>query len=329
MSKLDDPISDLFLHEAFDCARRAGLDPAPLARRVAPSGAMTLKQYGQFWFALARQMEDEMLGMTAYPMRPGSFALLCHAIRGAPTLGKALERALWALTVMVGSPRGTVTLRNGRACITFGEDGPPASAFAYRTLLIVLLGPICWLARRRLPLKQVTFRCVAPPDAIAYSRLFGTQVQFGADCTKVEIDAAPLALPIHRNEAALKRYLKQAPGNLLIGYRGTDDTAGQVRALLSSQSPRDWPDFESLARRFRISPSTLRRQFKEQGASYRQLKSELRAARARHLLAQTETPVAEVADLLGYAEPSAFFRAFQGWAGTSPAQYRTMMRIRR
>jgi AraC-like DNA-binding protein len=326
MSKLDAPISAVFIEEAFACARRAGLDAAPIARRIAPAGQMTLAQYGEFWFAFAQEMQDEMLGMTTHPMRPGSFALMCHAIRGAPTLGKALERALWALTMMVESPRGTVAVRNGQACIALADDGPPASAFAYRTLLIVLLGPIFWLARRRLPLMRVTFRCAAPEGAEAYSRLFGTQVQFDAPATQVVIDAAHLALPVNRSEAALKRYLKQAPGNLLVGYRGTDDTVGQVRTLLTRQPARDWPDFDSLARHFHMSPSTLRRQFKDQGASYRELKSELRETRAKQLLAETDTPVAEVADLLGYAEPSAFFRAFQGWAGTSPAQFRASTR---
>lgn len=326
MSNLDSPISPVFIDEAFTCARRAGLDAAPLARRFAPDGQMTLARYGEFWFALAQEMQDEMLGMTTHPMRPGSFALICHAIRGTPTLGKALERALLALTMMVGSPRGALSLQSGQACISFTDDGPPASAFAYRTLLIVLLGPICWLGRRRLPLMQVTFRCAAPGGAEAYSQLFGTQVQFDAPTTQVVIDAAHLALPVNRSEAALKRYLKQAPGNLLVGYRGTDDTVGQVRALLTREPPRDWPDFDSLARHFRMSPSTLRRQFRDQGESYRGLKSELRAARAKQLLAETDTPVAEVADLLGYAEPSAFFRAFQGWAGNSPAQFRASTR---
>ena len=319
MSDLTAPVSPVFIDEAFDCARRAGLDATPIARRIAPDGPMTLAEYGQFWFALAQDMQDEMLGMTAHPMRPGSFALMCHAIRGAPTLAKALD-------VMIGAPRGRVTVRNAQACIAFVDDGPPASAFAYRTLLIVLLGPICWLARRRLPLVQVAFRCAAPEGAEAYSRLFGTEVQFDAPETQVVIDAAHLTLPVNRNEAALKRYLKQAPGNLLVGYRGMDDVTGQVRALLSRASPRDWPDFDSLARHFHMSPSTLRRQLKDQGESFRKLTSEVRAARARHLLARTDTPVADVADLLGYAEPSAFFRAFQGWAGTSPARYRAKNR---
>ncbi|WP_425329306.1 helix-turn-helix domain-containing protein [Thalassovita gelatinovora] len=39
-------------------------------------------------------------------------------------------------------------------------------------------------------------------------------------------------------------------------------------------------------------------------------------------MTQSDMSVAQVADLLGYAEPSAFFRAFHAWTGTSPALYR-------
>ncbi len=324
MSDLSAPVSAVFIDEALDCARRAGLDGPGTAYAITrgATDAMTLQQYGRFWFALARDMGDEMLGMAGHPMRPGSFALLCHAIHGANTLGKALRRALWALDIMLGAPKGSVTVRGGQAHITFKDSAAPLSAFAYRTLLIVLLGPICWLARRRIPLLQVAFRCSAPSGAIAYSRFFGTPVQFGEAVTHVVIGAQYLTLPVNRNEAALKRYLKDAPGNLLVGYQGSDDLTGRVRKTLADTPALEWPDFDSLSVRLNMSPSTLRRQLKDQGTSFRDLKAELRQLRAKQLLNTAGMSVAEVADQLGYAEPSAFFRAFHIWTGTSPAQYR-------
>ena len=39
-------------------------------------------------------------------------------------------------------------------------------------------------------------------------------------------------------------------------------------------------------------------------------------------LEKTDQPIAQIAADLGYAEPSAFFRAFQGWTGVAPTQYR-------
>ncbi|MDO6588178.1 helix-turn-helix domain-containing protein [Salipiger sp. 1_MG-2023] len=69
-----------------------------------------------------------------------------------------------------------------------------------------------------------------------------------------------------------------------------------------------------------MPPSTLRRQLKDQGTSFRDLKAELRQIRAKQLLTTGSLSVAEVAGQLGDAEPSDFSRAFQGWTGTSPAR---------
>ena len=235
---------------------------------------MTLQQYGRFWFALAQDMGDEMLDMADHPMRPGSFALLCHAILSANTLGQALRRALWALDIMLGAPKGTVTVRGGQAHITFTDSVAFLSAFAYRTLLIVLLRPICWLAQRRISLLQVAFRCSAPAGAITYSRFFGTPVQFGEAATRVLTSVEYLALPVNRNEAALKRYLKDAHGNLPVGYQGSGDLTGRARKTLAGNPVLEWPDFDSLSARLNMSASTLRRQLKDQGTSFRELKAE-------------------------------------------------------
>jgi AraC-like DNA-binding protein len=325
MTTLNAPVPEIFIKEAVECARHSGIDGLGIARAIAPDAArnrMTLEEYGRFWFALAQEMGDEMLGMAHDPMRPGSFAVLCHAIRGTTTLGQALRRALWVLEVMLGSPHGTVTIRSGQAQITLAENDEPMSAFAYRTLLIVLLGPICWLARRRIDLLEVAFRCPAPAGAIEYSRFFGTPVQFSASETRVVIRADHLSLPVNRSEAALKRYLKDAPGNLLVGYQGGDDLTGQIRKILKTKKPQQWPDFNRIASHLKMSPSTLRRRLKTQGASFRDIKSEVRQTLAKRLLIQSDLPVAQVSDQLGYTEPSAFFRAFHAWTGMSPARFR-------
>lgn len=323
MPELNRTIDDIFVSEALECAENAGLNGLEIASRIAYAPTrMSLRQYGQFWYALAHEMQDEMLGMTEYQMRPGSFALMCHSILGATTIEKAIRRALWFLKVVAGSPYGVLTVLGGQAHITFIDPDGPNSAFAYRTLMIVLLGPICWLARRRIPLLQVSFRCAAPAGASAYNRLFGTPVQFEAPATKLVIASDHLTLPAPRTETALKRYLKDTPGNLLVGYQSGDDLIGRATESLMKTPARLWPDFDGFAQQFGMSPSTLRRRLKGQGASYRSIKADVRRALAIRLLTDGQGTVSDIAYELGYAEPSAFFRAFQIWTGKTPAQFR-------
>jgi len=64
MSDLSARVSPIFVEEAFDCARRAGLDGVEIARKCAcppELEEMTLKDYGRFWFALAQEIEDALL----------------------------------------------------------------------------------------------------------------------------------------------------------------------------------------------------------------------------------------------------------------------------
>jgi AraC-like DNA-binding protein len=58
------------------------------------------------------------------------------------------------------------------------------------------------------------------------------------------------------------------------------------------------------------------------GTSFRQLVDEGRFAIARQLLLETDSDVSHVADVLAYADSSAFTRAFRRWSGTTPAAWR-------
>ncbi|MDO6521428.1 AraC family transcriptional regulator [Shimia thalassica] len=323
MPKLEKRIDPVFVSEIFECAHIAGFDGPKIAAQITHRAEdMSLQEYGKLWFALAHEMQDEMLGMMEFPMRPGSFGLMCHAILGAGTLEKAIRRTLLFLKVVAGAPIGTLSVRNGHAHITFSDDAGPRSAFAYRTMLIVLLGPVFWLAQRQIPLVQVSFRCGVPADEKAYNGLFGTPVQFDANNTKVVFSAEFLSLPINRSEAALARFLKQAPGNLLVGYSATDNLIGKVRHSLAQMPATTWPGFDEFAKQFGTSPSTLRRQLKANGTSFRAIKADVRFAIARKALMHSDVSVSDLAEKLGYAEPGAFFRAFRKWAGATPAEFR-------
>jgi AraC-like DNA-binding protein len=49
---------------------------------------------------------------------------------------------------------------------------------------------------------------------------------------------------------------------------------------------------------------------------------EVRYDTARHLLRLTDMPLLQVATSLGYADVTAFTRAFRRWSGASPGRFR-------
>ena len=82
------------------------------------------------------------------------------------------------------------------------------------------------------------------------------------------------------------------------------------------------PTLPETARALGISTRTMQRQLKEEGTTYAEVLDALRREMAAGLLHNHTLAIYEVAFLLGYSEPSTFYRAFRRWHGMSPGDYR-------
>lgn len=315
-----------FVEDALACLAAQGIDAGPVLEGVGLPDPVVQPisndQYGALWLAMAAALDDEFFGLGARPMRPGSFALLGHAVLHAPSLERALRRALRFLNVVLDQPRGALTVQDGQAVVTLSTGPQPRPAFADRTYWLILLGLACWLVGRRIPLQQVDFACPAPPHRRDYHQFFGAPVHFDAPVSRLTFGAAYLRLPPIRSEAALRQFLRGAPANILVRYRHDQGLSSRIRALLRPRPASAWPDFDSLSATLGIAPATLRRRLRAEGQSFAALKDDIRNALAQSLLRDTALPVAEIAAELGYSEPSAFHRAFRKWTGHSPAAFR-------
>ena len=195
--------------QALDAAGRAtvladaGIPAAALAQDAARVPAQA---FARLWMAVARALDDEFFGLDARRMKVGTFAMLCHALAGQPTVGAALRLALRgfglcfddisaSLRVLGGGAGGQASLVIDNR-IGGGHTGAAladARRFADETLLVMLHGLLCWLAGRRVPLAQVDWAHAQPPHADEYRRMFAPLQRFGAPATAVSFDARVLA----------------------------------------------------------------------------------------------------------------------------------------
>ncbi len=77
--------------------------------------------------------------------------------------------------------------------------------------------------------------------------------------------------------------------------------------------PQGEPKRERVAQALHLSQRTLQRRLQEEGTSYQQLLDDTRRDMAEQYLQQPGLTLLEVAYLLGFADPSNFFRAFRRW----------------
>ncbi|MGK6316440.1 AraC family transcriptional regulator [Neorhizobium sp. DT-125] len=323
-------ISRGFVEDALECLRQCGIDPSE-ALEKAGIGAeiepyVTNVQYGALWLGIAELIQDEFFGLARRPMRPGSFRMLCHAVIGSDTLEQALRRALRFLAIVLDDPTGHLTQRNGCAEITLRDQDGLRSAFAYRTYWLILLGICCWLIGRRIALRQIDFACAAPVSRSDYRQFFGAPVHFDQPVSRLSFDATYLSLPVIRENNAVRAFVRGAPANILVRYRHDQGLSSRVRTVLRHSPPQEWPHFDEVAERLELSPATLRRRLRREGQSFNAIRDELRYASAQIMLRSHETSVFEIASALGYAEPSAFHRAFVKWSGVTPAKFRISSR---
>src|SRR5574337_479820 len=117
-------ISICFVAEALAEANRRGLDIAALAARAGfsanlirmPLARVSPQQYGALWHILAMELGDEFFGMDSHPMRPGSFAILCHALLDCRDLRHALERTLRFFSLVLDDVSGNLNEIGRASC---------------------------------------------------------------------------------------------------------------------------------------------------------------------------------------------------------------------
>lgn len=303
----------------------AGIDPEILAGRDA---RVPIASYVLLYNTVVRELGDEGFALFSQPLRAGTFEFLCRGMLGSADLAEALGRASRFLRLVLPELRLSVSREGAHARLEIAERHPlreraddPCRVFAFEWLLRLLHGVSCWLAARPLTLLEVHFPFARPAHADDYALIYTEHSRFGAKTLVAVLDAKTLDLAIRRDASDLAAFLEGAPGKITMLYRRDRELARAVRELLARALPAA-PTLAEAARELGVSTRTLHRRLAEEGTTFRGIKDALRREIAMARLERSDESVADIAAALGYSEPSAFFRAFQGWTGQAPTQYR-------
>ena len=288
-----------------------------------PATRVSAGQFERLSGAAMQELDDEGLGWFSRRLPWGSYGMLARASISAPTLGLALRR--WCRHH--GLITGDITLRLGilgdsaTLSITEHRDLGVLREFCLISVLRNIHGLACWLIDSRIGLQGARFPFAAPAHAAVYGVLFSGPTQFEARTAEIQFDARYLALPLRRDEFALQQMLQRALPLTVRQYRRDRLLVQRVRQALGTQ-PAQTHNAGDLAALLNVSPRTLHRQLKEEGASLQGLKDEVRQTRAEFLLLRTTRPLKQVAVAAGFLNEKSFIRAFRVWTGKSPAEYR-------
>lgn len=162
-----------------------------------------------------------------------------------------------------------------------------------------------------------------PAGFVRYRERLPT-VRFGMPAAGIRLvgDRAPLdaPLPTANPEGLVQAVAACERESALLGDV-IDPVLARTRALLQL-GPEGYPGPEAIAAVLHMTPRTYRRRLQEMGMSYKHLLEEARRRDACALLERPEMEVRRVAELLGYSDPANFTRAFRGWTGRAPREWR-------
>lgn len=309
--------------------KRAILDEAGIAPQMLelPDGRLPATAVNRFWLAMVRELDDEFFGFDSHGLPRGSFALICRGLIQEPTLGKALRQYLKYLGLFIQDIRATLEVRSGQAVIGLHTSMPNQAirGGAEEIYLNIVLGVLCWLAGRRIPLDRTRFGHPRPSHR-SDPLLWGPLLEFDSERTEVAFDASYLELPVVQDLPALKHFLRTSPQWLIVRIRNDESLAARVFRRLRQQEDAIPPTLVALAGELGMNAAGFRRQLEREGFSYQEIKHEVRRSLAFELLKGDRYSISEIAIRTGFQEPSAFHRAFRSWTGESPGHFRKRVR---
>lgn len=273
-----------------------------------------------------RSTGDELLGLKIGKKVPlNGFGALAHAILSAPTPRHVLEITVKHMPIFQSHPPHAATLGNGKGRVYLVYKHPvylrgfpnfvPDLFFASTLQTLRQLGGD--LRGLRLELDY------APRDLHGYQQEIGIPVEFKSGRNRLSAPAETMNAPLPGKFFSESRAHLRLAENVLASVRLEEDLHNRVVDILALARDKTLraPDVAGI---LNVSERSLRRKLQQAGINFTGLVAELRTELASAYL--LEMPVRDVAELLGYHDPSTFRRAFRRWTGQTPIDYLRRLR---
>lgn len=284
---------------------------------------VSVEEYFRLWTALEDEADDPelpiRLGLASTPeaFHPSIFAALC-----SPDLTVAVKRIAQYKRLIAPV---TLTIEDGPGGLFVGKqwDDPVVEVPAVLGATeLVFLTQIARIGTREAicPLKVESPYRMEP--VAAFEAFFGVMPEPG-EKHGVTFSAADARRPFLTASETVWETFEPELRRRLTELEASASLSERVRSVLLESLPSGEASINVTARRLGLSARTLQRRLRPEGTTYKEIVRRTREQLARHYVTKTDLAYVEIGFLLGYEEPSSFFRAFREWTGTTPEQTRS------
>lgn len=174
---------------------------------------------------------------------------------------------------------------------------------------------------------RVSFRHRPLGDRSEHEEFFGAPVRFGMAADEMVFDRETLDVPLLTTDSLkYKRSL-----DLVLAHveptANLQTVGATLRQRLLQSLHEATPGIDIVARGMGMSTRTLQRRLAVEGTRFEDVLDQARRELVLPHLRDPAISISELAGLVGFTEPSPFFRAFRRWFACTPRQWRQKHRI--
>lgn len=307
---------------ARDCLSGTGLNEAQLAQ---PERMVEAMQEMQLARNLLRHLGPDIgLGLDAgLRYHPTTFGIWGFALQSSPSVWQAVEVGIRYTRLTCAFCQPAMSTTASEAWLICEDKDVPEDVrdfFVDRdsTMILQLQRDVLPM---QLPLTRLELSRPRPAYADRIAALYGHEPVFKQPQNRLGISIELTQLPLPQGDVAALKLCEDECLRLLTQRKLQSGLAGRIRDQLMMHS-RTMPGMQQVADSLQMSVRTLRRRLAQEDTVFETLADDARRVLAEALLQTTDMRIEDIAERLGYAEPSCFSRAFKRWSGLSPRHFR-------
>lgn len=310
-------------HDADALADAYGVDEAlrDPARWTMDAPAVPIVTSTELCEHAARLLDEPSLGLRlARELPRGSYGVLEHAARNAPTVRAACERLVRYQRLINDAVEYSVIDEDGRVGVGHALSGHADAVGAHANLFtIAALHRFLEQTGVSEPPEQVVVAHAEPRVDLGFG---AARVRWGAGYNVLLYPAHVFDAAVAHADPTLLPILDEYAAQLLPPEDPASGWRARVRDHLRRHLCGGVPSLEQTARHLGTSSRNLQRQLASLSTTYSEVLDTHREDEARRLVADPSLALDEIAFLLGYSGSRAFVRAFKRWTGRSPGAFR-------
>jgi len=320
-----------WVNTVIGAAERLSVDTDTLlAEADIPVSACELERWPidditRLWHAAERCTGDPGFGLkVGAEFTPMSISGVGFALQSAATLREAIAMVQRFQRLISDGGRFQIVAGNAATWLVYHpRQGKLAfSPHQIEAVLASVVGFASWVTGTRMQPARVQFSQPRLGPAQGYQTVFNCPVEFEQAFSGVLIENTVLDQPLPQADPQLAQVHERYTSARLEALTMNSASVAELQRWLAARVGPMLPRRADAAEVLGISERTLARRLRDQGQTFDGLLDEVRRQKALQAVAETSAALPEIAESLGFAEVSTFYRAFKRWTGSPPVRWR-------